>query len=164
MSLGAVDAGSAPAASTLLVYLERLAQWSRKVRAVAGPARPWLPSVIRHSLAVQWWGTTPTPDPVRLRADIANFWHQVVPWLAWHPEATAPPAPPADPELIEFVAARLDREAARWPTPGVGWSRREAFRAAASEFRAVLETGGPAGTPLIRLAFPKGNDPAPVAP
>jgi hypothetical protein len=135
-----IDTPAAPgkrrrAGAASLAYLDRLADWSRDVRAASDLTGPWLPGAIRNSLAQQWWSPTAPPQPGDVRDRIAAFWVEVVPWLAWHPEAPELPDPPGDPSLVEAICAGLDREAARSGGVANGWDRGATFRRAASRLR-----------------------------
>ena len=150
-----IDAPAAPGkgrhpVSAPLAYLDRLADWSRDVRAASDLTGPWLPGAIRNSLAQQWWSPTASPSPGDLRDRIAAFWVEVVPWLAWHPEAPELPDPPGDPSLVDAICARLDREATRAGGVANGWDRGATFNRASSRLR-TLRASTPTEEPTIVL-------------
>jgi hypothetical protein len=64
----------------------------------------------------------------------------VVPWLAWNPDCENLPDPPPDPELIEAIRSRLEREIRSGGRPVCGQERTAAFRRAVRRLELIGST------------------------
>jgi hypothetical protein len=156
------SAAGSPQVGALARYLGDLEEWSHRVWMAAGVRRPWLPEALRRQVVAAWGvadgadgdrsrgagdgrNEGDAPDPAEhLRGRIATFWAEVLPWMAWNPEAEELPDPPPDPRLTEAMVARLEREIERLGRPVMGAERSAVLRHGIQRLRllAALRDGG----------------------